>query len=148
MFIFSLFGIFVAVPNIFLFCFLGKLSSESYRKMGDSLYERNWHELPLKLQKYFMLMIANAQIPQNYHGYGLITLNLETFLCVSQLCWNYGQLAINLLFPSLTIGVADICNPLDGRTAIQFYTSVRPSGDYVCHPTIAFVHDLLHILDM
>lgn len=69
---------------MFLYCFLGKLTSESYEAMGNSLYNSNWHELPLVLQKYFIIMIANAQIPQNYDGYGITTLKLGTFSNVSK----------------------------------------------------------------
>lgn len=79
MFIFAIFLLILAMSSLFLCCFLGKLASESYRKMASSLYVSNWYELPLNLQKYFILMIANAQLPLHYHGYGLITLHLEAF---------------------------------------------------------------------
>lgn len=48
-------------------------------EMAGTLYDCNWYDLPLDLQKYFIMMIANAQTPVHYHGYGIITLNLETF---------------------------------------------------------------------
>ncbi|XP_055306184.1 odorant receptor 85b-like [Sitodiplosis mosellana] len=78
-FAFSLLCISTNLSNLFLCCYLGKLASESYRKMAYSLYECNWYEFPLDMQRYFILMIVNAQIPLHYHGYGLITLHLETF---------------------------------------------------------------------
>lgn len=69
--------------NLFLYCYNGKLASESYKQIGDALYDHNWLGLPLNYQKYFILKIANAQIPLNYHGYGIFELNLETFIDVS-----------------------------------------------------------------
>lgn len=48
-------------------------------EMSVALYDSDWYKLPMGLQKYFVMMIANAQIPLQYHGYGLITLNLQTF---------------------------------------------------------------------
>lgn len=43
------------------------------------LFQANWQALPLKLQKYFVVMITNAQTPLYYHGFGVAVLNLETF---------------------------------------------------------------------
>lgn len=69
--------------NLFLYCYNGKLASESYKQIADALYDCNWLGLPLNYQKYFILKIANAQIPLNYHGYGIFELNLESFIDVS-----------------------------------------------------------------
>lgn len=58
------------------------MSIQSYINMANGLIICNWHELPIHLQKYFILMILNAQRPIHYHGFNLIILNLETFLDV------------------------------------------------------------------
>lgn len=50
---------------------------------ADLLYESKWRRLPDRLQKLFIMMIANAQRPLNYHGFGLAFLNLYTFGAVS-----------------------------------------------------------------
>lgn len=50
--------------------------------MSDRLYESNWQDLPVDMQKYFILMIKNANRPISYNGFGVATLNLETFLKV------------------------------------------------------------------
>lgn len=71
------------VPNIFLYCFFGQMASRSYEKMADSLYEFDWHKLPVNLQKHVILMIANTQQPLFYDGFGVVVLNLETFTSVS-----------------------------------------------------------------
>lgn len=76
-------GFLMGLSNLFLYCYFGKLATDSYKEMADSLYEVNWHELPIELQKYFVLMIANTQKPLYYHGFGVATLNLETFCLVS-----------------------------------------------------------------
>lgn len=68
---------------MFLYCFFGKLASESFEQMADCLYECNWYGLPVGLQKYFILMIGNAQRPLYYHGFGIAVLNLKTFSKVS-----------------------------------------------------------------
>lgn len=54
--------------------------------MADILYETNWHELPIELQKYFVYMIQSAQHPYYYHGSGVAILNLQTFTDVS---WDF-----------------------------------------------------------
>lgn len=76
----------VGVSNLFLHCFCGKLATESYEDMVDTLYESKWHELPIPLQKYYILMIGNAQRPVYYHGFGVAILNMETFTSVCKTC--------------------------------------------------------------
>lgn len=72
------------VLTLFAYCYFGKLATQSFEDMADAFYESNWQNLPINLQKYMILMIANAQKPLYYHGYGLAVLNLETFTAVSQ----------------------------------------------------------------
>lgn len=55
------------------------MTTEYYDKLADILFQSKWQLLPLELQKYFVLMIGNAQIPMTYHGLGVADLNLETF---------------------------------------------------------------------
>ena len=73
------------ISNLFLCCFFGKLTSESYACIADYLFDLNWHGMPLDLQKYFIMMIANAQIPLNYRGYGTLEMNLQTFTKVRKI---------------------------------------------------------------
>lgn len=75
----------VSMSNLFLFCYFGKLGTESYEMMADCIYlYMNWHELPIGLQKYFILMLANMQEPLYYQGFGVTKsrLELETFIGV------------------------------------------------------------------
>lgn len=62
----------------FLFCFFGKMATDCYGKLANSFYEANWYELPVELQKYFVVMIQVSQQPIYYHGFNVI-LDLETF---------------------------------------------------------------------
>lgn len=50
--------------------------------MPVCLYNLDWRKFPIKLQKYFILMIANMQKPLNYHGFGVVCLDLMTFIAV------------------------------------------------------------------
>lgn len=63
------------------------LATESYEKMAESLYDVNWQDLPVDLQKYFFIMIMNMQKPLVYHGFGFYVLKLETFAAVSKKFW-------------------------------------------------------------
>lgn len=67
------------ISNAFFYCYFGKISTESYEKMRDCLFDLKWHELPIATQKYFILMAANMQRPLRYHGFTVLDLNLETF---------------------------------------------------------------------
>lgn len=67
----------MSASNLFLYCYFGKLATESQNSW--CLYETNWQNLPLDLQKYFILMIANVQKPLHYHGFKIAVLDLETF---------------------------------------------------------------------
>lgn len=67
------------VLTLFIFCYFGKLATESYEKMADSLYKCNWHEFPTGQQRYLVTMIHNAQMPLYYHSMRVAVLDLETF---------------------------------------------------------------------
>lgn len=59
------------------------MATESFGQMTECLFGYSWYELPVDLQKYFVLMIANAQQPMFYNGFKIAVLNLETFTKVS-----------------------------------------------------------------
>lgn len=59
------------------------MASYPFEKMADCFYDCNWIELPIGVQKHIVTMIIMAQKPIFYHGYGLVTMNLETFTTVS-----------------------------------------------------------------
>lgn len=59
------------------------MATQSFEGMSDALYESNWPEIPVRLQKYFIIMVGNTQKPVFYDGFGVAVLNLETFTNVS-----------------------------------------------------------------
>lgn len=81
----AMFIIAVDLLNLFVLCFFGKMATESFENMNDCLFESNWTEYPIQLQKYFILMIGNSQREINYHGFGIAILNLNTFAQVRKL---------------------------------------------------------------
>lgn len=73
----------IGTATLFIYCYFGKLATESYEKMSDCLFECNWPDLHPRLQKYLIIIIGNAQRPVYYNGSGMAVLNLETFTKVS-----------------------------------------------------------------
>lgn len=59
------------------------MTTDCYANMADRLFESHWQQLPIDLQKYFILIIGNMHKPLYYHGSGVLILNLETFRDVS-----------------------------------------------------------------
>lgn len=64
---------------LFTYCYFGKMSTESFNRMGESVYEMNWYEFSNDSKKYFLFIIQNAQRPLYYHGLDVAIMNLETF---------------------------------------------------------------------
>lgn len=72
----------IGMSNLFIYCYFGKLTTVSYEMMADCVYEMNWYNQPIKLQKYTALMIAGMQQPVYYEGFNITTMNLSTFIKV------------------------------------------------------------------
>lgn len=77
----------VSTSLLFFYCYFGKIATDSLEGMADCLFESNWHELPIELQKYFLIMIGNAQRKLHYHGFGIVRLDLEAFSKVFHRIW-------------------------------------------------------------
>lgn len=88
--------------NLSVFCLYGKLATDSFEQMEDLLYESNWYELPVGLQKHVIIMIGNMQRPICYHGFGKINLDLDT-LCNAR---HFIQNFFNLNFQMISFTVA------------------------------------------
>lgn len=73
----------LGMSNLFLYCFFGKLATDSYAGMAQCMYETNWQDAPAELQKYLILMIANMQKPLQFHGFNVVLIDLNTFTNVS-----------------------------------------------------------------
>lgn len=74
----------VGATNLYLYCYFGKLSTESFAKMTECLFECEWQRMEIRVQKYLIMMIANSQKPIYYHGFSVAVLDLETFAKVSE----------------------------------------------------------------
>lgn len=73
----------VSSSNLFIYCYYGKVATESYQKMADCLYtDCIWWERSIEIQKYMLLMNANMQRLLYFHGFEVAVLNLETFTAV------------------------------------------------------------------
>lgn len=76
--------VFVSGLNLFMYCYYGHLAHEAYMDLSDRYFYANWLNLPSELQKYFIILTANAQRPIYYHGFGVAYLHFNTFLKVSK----------------------------------------------------------------
>lgn len=77
-----LFSTIICASTLFMFCYFGKLATESYEQMAHCLYKCNWHTFSVTQRKYIVTMIQNAQSPAFYHTMRVAILNLETFFKV------------------------------------------------------------------
>lgn len=74
-----LFAVTISGMTLFLYCYYGKYATDCQAAFALAAYESDWIDLSIELQRYFILIISNAQKPLSYHGYGIVDLNLETF---------------------------------------------------------------------
>lgn len=81
----TLMAVIVGITDLLLYCYFGKLATESHVRLADCIFESNWQDLPIDLRKYMILMIVNMQKPHHYHGFGIANLDLETFRKVRHL---------------------------------------------------------------
>lgn len=65
--------------KIFLYCLFGRLATDQFDELSNYLFDSDWPNLPVKLQKYYILMLANVQQPHYFDGFGVLVLDLETF---------------------------------------------------------------------
>lgn len=73
----------LSMSILFIYCYFGKIATNSFAKMSDFVYlKMKWHNLPIKLQKYVILMIGNMQQPIFYHGFYVAVVDLNTFIRV------------------------------------------------------------------
>lgn len=91
--VFTSMGAIISMSNLFIYCYFGRLTTDSFGEMSECLYyDLNWFKLPIKLQKYLVVIIANMQKPVYYHGFEFAILNLRTFIKVkSQIHFDLSQ---------------------------------------------------------
>lgn len=77
-------AIMVSGINLFVYSYFGHGANETHMEISDCFFQSEWFYLPCYLQKYFVLIIANAQRPLFYDGFGVAFLNLNTFIRVTK----------------------------------------------------------------
>lgn len=55
----------------YLLCHSGDKVTDHFNTLNDSYYEVLWYRLPVKQQKYFILLILNAQKPIYLEGFSI-----------------------------------------------------------------------------
>lgn len=75
----ALISIVTSAGNIFLYCYVGTLTTVQFLRFSDVVYESIWYKFPVKLQKYLRLIIADAHRPRAFDGFGIMDLNLVAF---------------------------------------------------------------------
>lgn len=69
---------------IYFHCLLGKYVTDRFDRLPNHLFQSRWYDLPIRMQKYFILLLADAQNPLIFYGLGIYALDLETFTSVSR----------------------------------------------------------------
>lgn len=72
-------SIIMSTGNILLYCYVGSLTTDLFHSYGDISYESLWYKFPVNLQQYLRLIIADAQRPRVFRGFGYLTLSLMLF---------------------------------------------------------------------
>lgn len=82
---------------VFLYCYIGSLTTDQFLRYGDISYESGWYRLPIDLQTFIELIIADGQRSLSFHGFNIINLNLNAFTKVMRTVVSY-----YMMFKSLT----------------------------------------------
>lgn len=56
------FCVFVSGSNLFLYCYFGGRATNDIVSYSNLLFESAWFKLPTEIQKFIVVMIANAQV--------------------------------------------------------------------------------------
>lgn len=78
-----MYATFSSLLNLYIYCYFGTFTTSNFEQLETYIYESEWYHLPNDLQKYFIMMIKNAQQPLTYDGFRFVSLNLITLAKVS-----------------------------------------------------------------
>lgn len=70
---------------MFLFCNSGQEVSTAFEEINDEIYQCNWQEFPLKIQRMFPIIMIVAQGPVYIESTGSFVCNRETFNKVNKI---------------------------------------------------------------
>lgn len=89
-FVMDFLGILCSLMWPSIFCYFADLTTDRVLKIGDTVYDLNWFDQPVEMQKYVTLMIARSQERIYFSGLGLITCSLEAFgkVCI---CFDWSK---------------------------------------------------------
>lgn len=80
---FNIFVVLISVSmgsgTVLLYCYVGTFTTTQFLYYADATYESAWYSYPLNMQKAVQMIIADAQRPLIFYGFGVIDLNLITF---------------------------------------------------------------------
>lgn len=62
-----------------IFCYFANWASDRVEENGDTVYDLNWRDYPVDMQKYVVLMLARSQERIEFNGLGLAKCTLESF---------------------------------------------------------------------
>ncbi|KAK0168478.1 hypothetical protein PV327_002271 [Microctonus hyperodae] len=68
--------------NCFIFCYVGELSKEQFRKAGEAVYMTEWYRLSHENARAMILIIAITQHPPTITAGGLMELSYNGFIFV------------------------------------------------------------------
>lgn len=71
----------------YLFCYFATRTTKRVLSIGDSVYDMNWYEFPVTLQKYITLIIARSQKEVHFTGFTMVRCTLAVFGQVRSYHW-------------------------------------------------------------
>lgn len=81
--IFSMEGTLTTMAMTFLYCNQSEILTNVLVSVGYCFYERNWYQMPVKLQRLILFPIQRSQKKFHFMGLGIIDCSLRVFISVS-----------------------------------------------------------------
>lgn len=75
----DLFLIILCITLTFCMCLYSDYIANKISSHGKITYDLNWHQLPVELRKYVLLMIHQAQASVQFSGFKIVYMHLRTF---------------------------------------------------------------------
>lgn len=104
-----------------LFCYFANSVTDRVSAISYTVYDMNWYDQPVKMQKYVILMIARTHERIRFSGLGLIACSIEVF---GEVC------SSSELFWCLQTIIIDISNRLN-RKFFDFHIAASEDGKFI-----------------
>lgn len=79
-----------------MICYFGTFASDRIENVADITYDTNWYEYPEEARKHIILIVARAQEPVFFMGFGVVRATLEVF---GKVCFKFVNLFVLLNSP-------------------------------------------------